>query len=89
LTVGARTATIVLTMTTQRPIVRFNSQLLAEDMASKGWNKSDLAVRAGVADMTVIRFLRAESQTNRTAKKLARALGYSVRRYLVSATVAA
>lgn len=66
------------------PRVEFNAQLMAEDMAVKGWNKLELANRAGVADMTVIRFLRGESQTAQTAKKLAKALGYSIRRYLIS-----
>ena len=56
---------------------------MAEDMAAKGLNKIDLATRSGVADMTVIRFLRGERQTNATAKKLAQGLGYSVRRYLL------
>lgn len=65
--------------------MRFNRQLLAEDMAIRGWTKSELAARAGVSDMTVIRFLRGERQTGPTAKKLAKALGHSVRRYLVSA----
>lgn len=64
--------------------VRFDAQRLAEDMALKGWNKGDMAARAGVADMTVIRFLRGERQTASTAKKLAAALGYSVRRYVIS-----
>jgi transcriptional regulator with XRE-family HTH domain len=67
------------------PRVSFNTQLMAEDMVIKGLNKLDLAQRAGVADMTVIRFLRGESQTARTAKKLARALGRPVERYIVSA----
>ncbi len=65
--------------------VRFDAQLLAEDMAVKGWTKLELANRAGVSDMTVIRFLRGERQTAPTAKKLSAALGYSVRRYLISA----
>jgi transcriptional regulator with XRE-family HTH domain len=71
-------------MSTNEPRVVFNTQLMAEDMARKGWLKLDLARRAKVADMTVIRFLRGENQTAPTAKKLARALGYSVRRYIVS-----
>lgn len=62
---------------------------MAEDMAIKGWTKLDLAKRADVSDMTVIRFLRGERQTGRTAKKLASALGYSVRRYLIPTTEAA
>lgn len=72
-------------MATLTPRVAFNTQLLAEDMAVKGLNKLELAQKAGVADMTVIRFLRGESQTGKTAKKLARALGQSVERYLIRA----
>lgn len=70
------------------PRIEFDSQLMAEDMALKGWNKGDLANRAQVSDMTVIRFLRGESQTARTAKKLAKALGYTVQRYLISSASA-
>lgn len=76
-------------MQTRHPLVRFNTQLLAEDMALRGWNKLTLAQRAGVADMTVIRFLTGERQTARTAKALADALGFSVRRYLVRSGEAA
>lgn len=64
--------------------VQFNAQLMAEDMALLGWTKLDLSKRAGVSDMTVIRFLRGERQTAPTAKRLAKALGRSVRRYLIS-----
>jgi transcriptional regulator with XRE-family HTH domain len=64
--------------------VRFNAQLMAEDMALEGLTKVSFARRAGVSDMTVIRFLRGERQSPRTAKKLASALGYSPRRYLLS-----
>jgi transcriptional regulator with XRE-family HTH domain len=66
--------------------VSFNVQLMLEDMTLKGWTKLELARRAGVSDMTVIRFLRGESQTAPTAKKLASALGTSVRRYLISSS---
>lgn len=66
------------------PRVTFNTQLMAEDMARRGFNKLDLATRAGVADMTVIRFLRGQNQTAKTAKKLAKALGHHIDRYLVS-----
>ncbi len=71
-------------MQTLRPSVRFDVQLIVEDMAAKGWNKLDLARVAQVSDMTVIRFLRGEHQTAPTAKKLATALGRSVRRYIIS-----
>lgn len=65
--------------------VRFNVDLLREDMAVKGWLNADLASAAGVSDMTVTRFLRGDHRTNRTAAKLSTALGYSVRRYLLRA----
>ena len=65
-------------------VVRFNGQLMAEDIVLKGWLPIELARRAGVADMTVYRFLSGERQTAPVAKKLAKALGYSMRRYLVS-----
>lgn len=73
-------------METGQPVVRYNTQLLAEDMARKGWLKQDLAREASVADMTVIRFLRGEVQTPKTALKLATALGHDVDRYLVPST---
>lgn len=66
------------------PIIRFNAQLMAEDLALKGWSKAQLAQRAGCADMTVYRFLSGERQTGKTAKKLAKALGFPARRYLIS-----
>jgi transcriptional regulator with XRE-family HTH domain len=64
---------------------KFDAALMADDIALKGWLPIELARRAGVADMTVYRFLSGERQTAPTAKKLAKALGHSVRRYLISA----
>jgi transcriptional regulator with XRE-family HTH domain len=63
--------------------VRFDVAKLREDIAERGWLPTDLARASGVSDMTVSRFLKGESQTARTADKLARALGRSVRRYLI------
>ena len=63
----------------------FDSGLLAEDVAAKGWQPADLAIRAGVARSSVSRFLSGDYQTARMAAKLAAALGYSVRRYIVRA----
>jgi transcriptional regulator with XRE-family HTH domain len=74
----------VLHMATIELRIAFDAQLMAEDMVRKGWHKLDLAKRARVADMTVIRFLRGERQTAKTAKKLARALGHEVDRYLIT-----
>lgn len=72
-------------MSTPATKLEFDAQLMLEDMASQGLTNLALARRAGVADMTVLRFLRAERQTGPTAYKLSKALGYSVRRYLISA----
>lgn len=64
--------------------VRYATDLMVEDMAARGWLPTDLAREAKVSDMTVGRFLRSDVQTARTAKKLATALGRSIRRYLIS-----
>lgn len=69
---------------TSATAIRFDAQRMAEDMALRGWTKDEFAKRARVADMTVIRFLRGERQTAQTAMKLSKALGYSMRRYLIS-----
>jgi transcriptional regulator with XRE-family HTH domain len=61
---------------------RFAVARMQADMTAKGWQPSDLADRAGVAPSTVSRFFSGEIQTARVAKKLAVALGYSLRRYL-------
>ena len=61
---------------------------LAEDMAVKGWRAAELARRAGVSKMTTSRVF-AGAPSAPTMAKLAGALGYSVRRYLLSARRAA
>jgi len=66
--------------------VRFNRQLMAEDAALLGLTKVEWAERAGVSDMTVIRFLRGESQTAKTVTKLCRALKRRPDRYLIRST---
>lgn len=71
-------------MGTEKFKVRYNLPLLLADMAAKGWLPTHLARAAAVSDMTVSRFLSEEVQTAPTAKKLANALGYSIRRYIVS-----
>ncbi len=62
---------------------RYNVAVMKDDMALKGWLQTDLARVADVTDMTVTRFFRCERQTNRTAKKLAKALGRPLSRYLI------
>lgn len=68
--------------------IRFNVVLMQEDMASKGWLRKDLARRAKTTGMSVGRFFNGESQTPPMAKKLARALGHDVDRYLIRASEA-
>lgn len=79
----------LLRMQKSRAAVAYDVRLVEEDMADKGWLPVDLARHADVSHMTVGRFLRGERQTPRTAKKLAEALGRSVRRYRVQRGVAA
>jgi len=62
---------------------------LRRDIVEAGWLPIDLARRAKVSHMTVSRFLSGERQTPRTAKKLAAALGFSIRRYIVSSEAVA
>jgi transcriptional regulator with XRE-family HTH domain len=64
--------------------ILYNAQLIAEDMALKGWLQKDLARQAHCTQMTVGRFLKGQFQSNKTAKKLADALGYPLSRYLIS-----
>lgn len=64
--------------------MRYDTNQIAKDMALKGWLNVDLARAAGVSSQTVTRFFREDGQTARTAERIARALGYSVRRYLIS-----
>lgn len=70
-------------MGTERIRIRYDVGLMEADMAEKGWLPTHLAKAADVSDMTVGRFLKGEHQTPPTAKKLAKALGKSIRRYLV------
>lgn len=64
--------------------IQFNVDRMRADIAAHGWQPADLADKAMVARSTVGRFLSGEFQTARTAKKLAQALGYSIRRYIES-----
>lgn len=68
----------------ERPKAAYDLSRLVADLAVKGWMNTDLARAARVSDKTVSRFLTGERQTAKTIAKLAAALGYSVRRYLVS-----
>jgi plasmid maintenance system antidote protein VapI len=69
--------------------VAYDVEKLRWDLAERGWLPTDLARAAEVSDMTVSRFLSGQRQTARTAAKLAKALGKTVRRYLVRSGEAA
>lgn len=75
--------------TAKRPRAFYDASKIVEDMAGKGWLPTDLARAANVSDMTVSRFLKGDTQTERTAERLARALGFSPRRYLTRIEVSA
>jgi len=65
--------------------VSYDLSKIREDMALRGWNARDLARIAGVSQSGVSKFLRNQAQTAKMATKLATALGFGVRRYLISA----
>lgn len=68
------------------PIIRFNTQLMAEDAALLGLNKSDWAAKARVSDMSVIRFLRGDAVSPKLIAKLCKALKQKPERYLIRAS---
>lgn len=72
-----------------KPKPRFNAERIVADMALKAWNNSDLARATGLATRTIDRFLTGETQTPKTAGKIASALGYTVRRYFSHVEAAA
>jgi transcriptional regulator with XRE-family HTH domain len=63
----------------------YDVALMQEDLKAKGWLPIDLARKADVSHMSVSRFFSGERQTPRMAKKLAQAMGFTLRRYLISA----
>lgn len=72
----------VVGITSKRPRAHYDVARIVADMTMRGWNNSDLARAANVSGITITRFLRGEHQTAKTAERIARALGHTVRRYL-------
>jgi transcriptional regulator with XRE-family HTH domain len=64
--------------------LRFDGQKVAFDMAGKPWDVQELAHKARLSERTVYRFINNEVQTLATARALAKALGFSVKRYLIA-----
>ncbi len=67
--------------TSKRTKPRFNVERIAADIALRGWNQSDLARAAGRGVGTIHRFMTGDTQTSKVAADIAKALGYTVRRY--------
>lgn len=63
---------------------QFDVAKLERDIAARGWLARDLARAAGVSDMTVSRVLSSERSNPRTWARIAAAMGYTVRRYLLA-----
>lgn len=64
--------------------LRYDGQKVAFDMAAKTWEIADLAAATQLSTRTIYRFISNEVQTRKTAKAIAKALGYSVRRYMLA-----
>lgn len=64
--------------------IRFNTGLMRVDAVEQGLTATALAKKARVSKMRVSRFLNGDSKSPVTAKRLAQALGFEVRRYLVT-----
>ncbi len=69
-------------MAKQHPRDIWKANLMAADIARRGWVAKDLADAAGVAVSSVTRWLNGEHRTARMAKKMAFALGHPVDRYV-------
>lgn len=63
--------------------IDYNVDLFESDMAAKGWMLTDIAREAALSNSTVGRFFSGKRRTPRVAKKIALALGYQVKRYIV------
>lgn len=61
----------------------YDTDRLLLDCALRSWNPSALAKAAKLSTSQVSRFLSGEVQTAKTAQKLAKALGYEPKRYLL------
>ena len=66
-------------------IVDFNVVLMQRDMVTKGWEPTDLADRVRCHKSTISRFFSGEHRTAKTAKKIAKALGQPLERYILEA----
>lgn len=80
MTVGKETRIVSCQMANQPT---FDFAKLRDDLAERGWLAADLARAARVSEMTVSRVLAGKRHNPRTIEKLAKALGRTLRRYLI------
>jgi transcriptional regulator with XRE-family HTH domain len=55
---------------------------IKRDLRAKGWNYTDLFRATNLGSATISRFMRGKSQTPKTAKKIADALGKDLSEYV-------
>lgn len=67
---------------------RIDVHKLRDDIAARGWLPTDLARAAGLSNQTISRVLNGDRANPRTVDQIAKAMGYSVRRYLITRKVA-
>lgn len=65
--------------------IEFDYDLLRRDVFSRGWTAQKLAKQARVSGMTITRVLRGEAMSPVTARKIAKALGVEIERYILTA----
>jgi len=64
-------------------MAQWDTQKMVEDMAVLGLNYTGLAQKSGLSVKTVAAFVQNRTQTAKAATRIALALGYSIRRYLI------
>lgn len=57
------------------PLVRYDRQRIAEDIAARGWSVRDAARVSGVGFRTIYRFLHGGAANSKTMGAIAKALG--------------
>jgi plasmid maintenance system antidote protein VapI len=69
--------------TRKKTPIRYDVRLMRQDQAEAGLSDNGLAKLAKVGWPTIERFMSGKARTPGTAKKIAKALGYPVKRYIV------
>ena len=64
------------------PLLTFNRDLFADDLADHGLNLTTFAYQSGVNRMTLVRFQKTGMCNEITMARIAYALGYDLKRYL-------